>query len=246
MHPRAPQPPPWLAGEIDREALGRLVFSDRAARSRLNAATHLPIYAELLRQLLWLWLTFKPVVVRGGHERPRGGSWCAPGAPQQAPSQALVGRLRRWPTRPELRRPLPSLTPHSLLSGLTLPPPTHTTLGLQVVDMPLMIETGSYKYVHLVVVVAASPQLQLSRLQQRNALSPEDAQARMDAQMPIAAKAKLADVLISNEGSLQQLEQQVQQASARLRRRARWWGWLTSPAALAAALVALGRLVGRL
>lgn len=67
------------AGQIDREALGRLVFSDKAARGRLNAATHLPIYADLLRQLLWHWLTLKWLVVRerrrgrGGRERVRRG-----------------------------------------------------------------------------------------------------------------------------------------------------------------------------
>ena len=50
--------------EIDRDALGQLVFSDAAARRRLNAATHLPIAVELICQVAVAWLTFRLVVVR--------------------------------------------------------------------------------------------------------------------------------------------------------------------------------------
>lgn len=56
-------PPP---GEVDREALGRLVFSNAAARRRLNAATHLPVAVELLKQLLLSWLSLQLVVVSSG------------------------------------------------------------------------------------------------------------------------------------------------------------------------------------
>ncbi len=52
-------------GEIDRDALGDAVFSDPAARRRLNAATHLPVAVALIRSILGAWLTFKPIVVRG-------------------------------------------------------------------------------------------------------------------------------------------------------------------------------------
>ena len=57
------------SGEIDRDALGDTVFSDPAARTRLNAATHLPVAIELFRQLLAAWLAFTPVVVRS--------MWCS-------------------------------------------------------------------------------------------------------------------------------------------------------------------------
>lgn len=76
---------PGPAGQLDREALGQLVFSDGAARARLNAATHLPIYVELLRQLLWHWLTLRWVVVsRGqaaaGRSAAAAGGWGGRGA----------------------------------------------------------------------------------------------------------------------------------------------------------------------
>jgi len=53
------------SGEIDRDALGDAVFSDPAARRRLNGATHLPVAVALIGGVLAAWLTFKPVVVRG-------------------------------------------------------------------------------------------------------------------------------------------------------------------------------------
>lgn len=48
---------------MDRQALAQLVFGDAAARRRLNAATHLPVAAELLRLLLWHWLSLEWLVV---------------------------------------------------------------------------------------------------------------------------------------------------------------------------------------
>ncbi|PNH11411.1 hypothetical protein TSOC_001780 [Tetrabaena socialis] len=56
--------------------------------------------------------------------------------------------------------------------------------------------------------------------------------------MPLDAKRRLADVVIENEGGLEQLRDQVRQLAARLRRGARAWGLLTSPL-MALALVLL-------
>ena len=52
-----------VSGEIDRDALGAAVFSDPAARKRLNAATHLPLACELIVRLLAAWMMFEPLVV---------------------------------------------------------------------------------------------------------------------------------------------------------------------------------------
>ncbi len=50
-------------GTIDRERLGRLVFSDRAALARLNAITHPAIEAEIAAQVARLQGPNRPVVV---------------------------------------------------------------------------------------------------------------------------------------------------------------------------------------
>ena len=56
---------PWgvAAGEVDREALGKLVFGDRQARKQLNKATHLPIFRELVWQVLRHWCSCHWIVV---------------------------------------------------------------------------------------------------------------------------------------------------------------------------------------
>jgi hypothetical protein len=63
--------PLFAAGEIDRAALAQLVFADAAARRRLNAATHAPVAAELLRQLMWYWLGFRRLVVSQQQQQQR-------------------------------------------------------------------------------------------------------------------------------------------------------------------------------
>jgi dephospho-CoA kinase len=50
-------------GSLDRELLGEIVFRNRDARKKLNKATHLPILMRILREILYLWLQFKFVVV---------------------------------------------------------------------------------------------------------------------------------------------------------------------------------------
>jgi hypothetical protein len=44
--------------------IARLVFNDDAGRRRLNAATHLPVAMEIVRQLISCWLRMRLVVVR--------------------------------------------------------------------------------------------------------------------------------------------------------------------------------------
>lgn len=51
------------AGELDRSALGSLIFSNPNERRKLNKATHLPVYVEMCRQLFIHWLSCKALVV---------------------------------------------------------------------------------------------------------------------------------------------------------------------------------------
>ncbi|WFD35672.1 dephospho-CoA kinase [Malassezia cuniculi] len=71
-----------------------------------------------------------------------------------------------------------------------------------VVDTPLLIEAGLYKYCALVVIVWANEKQQLQRMLLRDAdkgLTEEDARARLAAQKPLSEKLPLADVVIDNE-----------------------------------------------
>ncbi len=133
-------------GELDRAALGNLVFADPQARERLNQMSHPVIWQEMQRQVSALEATH-PVVV------------------------AMV---------------------------------------------PLLLENQRQDWVDEVWLVALPESLQRQRLMQRNQLSQEQAQARIDAQMSLAEKRLLADLVIDNSGSLESTRQQVLQALAQI------------------------------
>jgi dephospho-CoA kinase len=76
-------------------------------------------------------------------------------------------------------------------------------------DIPLLIEAGMQEMVDLIILVYAPRELQLERLRQRDSLSPEEAEQRLSAQLPIEEKKKYAHQVIDNSGSLVKTEQQV-------------------------------------
>ncbi len=67
-------------------------------------------------------------------------------------------------------------------------------------DVPLLFERGLEAEVDCVVVVHAPRGVQLARLQARDGMTRAEAEARLDAQLPIDEKARRADVVVSNEG----------------------------------------------
>lgn len=130
-------------GEIDRAQLGRLVFSDLAALSRLEAIVHPAVTAEVTRQISNL------------KSRASDG-------------QAVI-----------------------------------------VVEAIKLIEAGLHKQCDALWVVTCRPGLQLDRLMRTRGLSEADARLRVVAQSPQSEKAALADVLIENNGTLDELRAQV-------------------------------------
>ncbi len=93
-------------------------------------------------------------------------------------------------------------------------------------DAPLLIEAGAYDSVDLIVVVTASPEMQLHRIIERSRaqdrpLTESEAQARIDSQMPVSEKVKYADVVIENDGTLEELNDKVYQLWDQLMNRAK-------------------------
>lgn len=101
-----------------------------------------------------------------------------------------------------------------------------------IVDMPLLFESGFYLLTRPRVLVACSPSTQLRRLMQRDALEQAAAEARMAAQMPLAAKRRRADIVLENDSSLAELEAQIGALVARLQRHAWLHRWVLSPVGL--------------
>jgi len=135
-------------GQLDREALGRIVFSDPDARRALEAIIHPAVYAAISR-----WL------------------------------EGLNGSTRS---------------------------------GVAIAGIPLLYETGRERDFDVVVVTICQPQQQIARLIARTGLSPEDAARRVEAQLPAAEKARLADHVIDTSGSFEETNAQVDAVWAKL------------------------------
>jgi dephospho-CoA kinase len=89
-----------------------------------------------------------------------------------------------------------------------------------VFSAPLLVETGMHTAFDVLVVVATPVQTQVERLLRARAM-PEDAiRARISAQAPLEDKAAVADVIIDNDGSIAELETQVENLWQDLRLRA--------------------------
>jgi dephospho-CoA kinase len=79
-----------------------------------------------------------------------------------------------------------------------------------VFSAPLLVETGMHTAFEILVVVSATVATQIERLMRQRGMSEPSIRARIDAQAPLEDKAAAADFLVDNEGSLDELESQVE------------------------------------
>lgn len=80
---------------------------------------------------------------------------------------------------------------------------------LVVVDVPLLFESKLEGMFSEIMLVYIPKELQLTRLMHRDGLTAEQAESRLNAQMPIEDKKALADIIIDNRGSLEETERQI-------------------------------------
>ena len=79
-----------------------------------------------------------------------------------------------------------------------------------VFSAPLLVETGMHTAFDLLIVVSAPVATQIERLMRDRGMAERDVQARIAAQLPLEAKAEVADILVDNEGTLEDLERRVE------------------------------------
>jgi dephospho-CoA kinase len=79
----------------------------------------------------------------------------------------------------------------------------------QILVIPLLVEKSLRSQVDRVLVVDCDEALQLRRLRDRDGSTPVQARAILDAQASRAARLKSADDVISNEGSMDAVREQV-------------------------------------
>lgn len=103
------------------------------------------------------------------------------------------------------RRDLEAIT-HPAIRELAVRRETEAGPGAVVVhDNPLLVEMGAYADCDVVVVVDVPVQVQVDRLVHDRGMSVDEAQARIGAQASRDDRAAVADVVVDNSGSLQEL-----------------------------------------
>ena len=93
------------------------------------------------------------------------------------------------------------------------------TDAVVVFDAPLIVETGAQDGFELLIVVSASEDEQVRRLMAGRGMSERAVRDRIASQLPLDRKTEVADVVIHNDGAVEDLEPQVDALWAELRRR---------------------------
>jgi dephospho-CoA kinase len=89
--------------------------------------------------------------------------------------------------------------------------------AIVILDIPLLIETQTYRDLSEVIVVYAPEHIQMKRLMQREDISKSDALARIRSQIPIEEKKDKATIVIDNSGTRENTRKQTLKLFQRLK-----------------------------
>jgi dephospho-CoA kinase len=89
--------------------------------------------------------------------------------------------------------------------------------ALVIFDAALLIETGYHRKMDKLVVVYSELEQQVERLIGRDKLTPEQCQARIRSQMPLAEKRGHADYVIDNTGARENTDKQAREVFRKLK-----------------------------
>ena len=90
--------------------------------------------------------------------------------------------------------------------------------AIVVIDAPLLVELGMHRNVDRLVVVTSTRAQQMERLKKRDGRSTEEALGLLSSQMPVKEKEKLADFVMRNEGSLEEMKKRAKEVFKELKR----------------------------
>jgi len=90
--------------------------------------------------------------------------------------------------------------------------------AIVVVDAALLIETGYYREIDKVVVVTSTKEQQMERLKRREGIDQEKARGIIDSQISAEERTKVADIIIRNEGPLEETERKAKEVFQELKR----------------------------
>lgn len=89
--------------------------------------------------------------------------------------------------------------------------------GMVGYDAALIVEMGNADKYRPLIVVNCPPEIQIERLIKRNNLTREQAQARIDSQIPVSEKVKVADFVIDTSGTIENSVKQTQEIISKLK-----------------------------
>lgn len=170
--------------QVLREADLVVLSADQIARDAVQPGQ--PAYLDIIQ-------TFGPSILQ----------------PNQQIDRNRLGQLIF--ANPELRAQLNAIT-HPRIAQMAaswIEQYSQQGLPLLVYEVPLLFETHMETMFEQIILVVTPPDIQCQRLQQRDHLSPTDALARIQSQMPLEYKIQRAHILIHNHGSLEELKQAV-------------------------------------
>ncbi len=90
--------------------------------------------------------------------------------------------------------------------------------AIVVIDAPLLVELGMHHKVDRLIVVTSTQSQQVERLKKRDGRSPEEASRLLSSQISIEEKVILADFIVRNEGSLEEMKKKAKEVFKELKR----------------------------
>lgn len=116
----------------------------------------------------------------------------------------------------EARRALNAITHPRIAEASQRAIAAHAAAGAGVViyEAALLVENNAHTWMNGLIVVALPEADQRERLMARDGLSGEDADARLGSQLPLAKKLEVADWVIDNSGSIDDLRRQTEKVWA--------------------------------
>lgn len=90
--------------------------------------------------------------------------------------------------------------------------------GIAIIDAALMIESGGYRRFAKIIVVWCETAIQFDRLLKRDALTPDEARARIASQMPQEEKKSYSDFLIDTSGGFDDARRRTEEVFVELKK----------------------------
>jgi dephospho-CoA kinase len=84
--------------------------------------------------------------------------------------------------------------------------------------VPLLFEVNLEKYCNKVLVIDIDPEIQMNRIKARDGIDIELIKKIIEAQMPREEKIKKGDIIINNNGKIEELEEKIRKVIKDLER----------------------------